>query len=128
MKKDVKLGLVCKIVAVVYFSVNVLATLGNVVLTFGYGAWADIRMWFTLCLRLLLQAVGALVPSLILWGVGTLLDQQQRDHQELERIVKHLGGEEENGPEGYMENEADTLEGCISVDDLESLDQPTQEC
>lgn len=115
MKKRSRLGLACKIVAVVYFAMNILVGVGNVLMTaFGYGAWVSVNVW--LGIGLLAQLVAAFVPSLSLWGIGVLLDRQKQDRQLLERLAQPA-----------QEPEAETLEGVISVDDLESLDGPDQE-
>ncbi len=123
MKKRFRLGIACKIVAVVRFGFGVLSCVGNMlVIIFQYKpVWTEAMA--LLGLSLPRQILNDLVPGLILWGIGTLLDRQQQDRRELERIAKRLDGEEENAPE----TEADTLEGFIPLDDLAGLDQPVQE-
>lgn len=122
MKQRSRLALACKIVAAVYFGINALAMVGNTLaMAFEYGVWAVVDMW--LVIRLPIQLFGTFVPCLTLWGIGTLLDQQQQNRRELERIAKRLDGEEESVPE----EETEALEGFIPLDDVVSLDQPTQE-
>lgn len=123
MKKRFKLGMACKIVAGVRFGFGVLSCVGNIlVVMFQYKpVWTEAVA--LLGLSLLRQIINDLVPCLILWSIGTLLERQQQDRRELERIAKRLDGEEENAPE----IEADTLEGLIPMDDLVSLDQSIQE-
>lgn len=115
MKKRSRLGLACKIVAVVRFGFGILNCVPMLMIGFDYDATCT-QILALLGAGLLRLIVNDLVLCLILWGVGTLLDQRQQDRQLLERLAQPA-----------QEPEPETLEGVISVDDLESLDGPARE-
>ncbi len=114
MKTRSRLGLACKIVAGVCFGYGIVNYVALLMVGFNYGATCTDALAL-LGAGLIRLVVNNLAPCLMLWGLGVLLDRQKRNSQLLERLAQP---DEEPEPE--------TLEGVISVDGLESLDEPGQ--
>lgn len=113
-----RLGLICKIVGAVYFGMILALYIWFAITALPVGMIGDALG------TMLVQLVPVIATTVLMWGVGTLLDRQKEDRQALRDIQAALGVKP--GPadeeESLVELEA-RLEAALSEEPGEDGDE-----